>query len=58
VSKKIYNDINGVTTNMTVSEKFKFLQDLGYIDKNANIKDWQYSVKEVDHVTNNNRDKK
>jgi hypothetical protein len=45
--KKIFKDVDNVTKGMSVEEKFKFLQDLGYIDSTSSFRDWVYSCKEV-----------
>ena len=42
---RVFEDKEGVTENMTPEEKFEYLQQLGYIDKNEKFEDWTYSKK-------------
>lgn len=47
-NKKVYIDETGITEGMSVSEKFKFLQNEGLIDKDEVVENWNYSSSEVD----------
>lgn len=47
-NKKVYIDETGITEDMSVSEKFKFLQNEGLISKDEVLENWNFSSSEVD----------